>query len=306
MNIIKKRILQCFFKDIHSLKDMEDPEFGKELTRLKNKVKKYATPKEEVKKQMDIELCEIEGGIYYRAQDKKNKNKNKKVLYIHGGAFFLEAIDKHWKFCLRLSKETGCEVYFPFYPLVPESNSEASHNMLISVYKEMIKDNKPEDITIIGDSVGGTLALTLSMFVRESGLPVPNEIILMTPVFIIEDLDEEESKRLEEIKKYDNYINEFPIEKLIELWRGNLEKEDYRVNPMKGSLKGLPHITIFSGTYDVMNIPTRKLVSRMKEEGHPHHYEEKENGEHLYVVSKKSKNELDLIISRVMGNSLSK
>jgi len=301
MNIIKRRLINHFFKDIHSLKELENPEFGEELKRLKNKIKKFSTPKEEIKRQMDVELCKINGNIYYRVQDKNNKNSSKKVLYIHGGAFFLEAIDKHWKFCLRLSKVTGCEIIFPFYPLVPESNSEGTHNMLLSVYKELISNNKPKDITIMGDSAGGTLALTLSMLARDKGLPVPNEIVLITPVFSIGKINEEENKRLEEIKKHDFYINEFPIEKIKELWCGNLDVNDYRVNALNGSLKGLPRITIFSGTYDIMNIPTRKLVSKLKEEGHPYYYEEKEGGIHIYVVSKNSTKELELIVSRVMG-----
>ncbi|KAL6599458.1 alpha/beta-hydrolase [Neocallimastix californiae] len=301
MNIIKRRLLNHFIKDIHSLKDLENPDFGEGLKRLKNKIKKFSTPKEEIKQQMDVELCKINEYIYYKVQDKNNKNNSKKVLYIHGGAFFLEAIDKHWKFCLRLSKVTGCEIIFPFYPLVPESNSENSHNMLLSVYKELISNNKPEDITIMGDSAGGTIALTLSMLARDKGLPVPNEIVLITPVFSIGKIDEEENKRLEEIKKHDYYINEFPIEKIKELWCGNLDVNDYRVNALNGSLKGLPRITIFSGTYDIMNIPTRKLVSKLKKEGHPYYYEEKEGGVHIYVVSKNSKKELELIVSRVMG-----
>ncbi|OUM58374.1 hypothetical protein PIROE2DRAFT_64447 [Piromyces sp. E2] len=235
---------------------------------------------------MDMEIGKVNGGIYYRIQDKNNKNPTKKVIYIHGGAFFLEALKNHWNYCYRLSKETGCEIIFPYYPLVPESSSEPSHNMLLSVYKELIKNIKPEDITIMGDSAGATLAFSLSMLIRDHGLPVPNEIILISPGFRIGDTTEEENKRLEEIKKYDFL----------------LDLNDYRVDALKGNLHGLPRITMFSGTHDVLNIPARRLAERMKKEGHPYCYIEKEGGIHVYALSNKSKKEFELTKSRILGN----
>jgi len=301
MKIIKKKILQFILRDFYSLQKLEDPAFSEELVKIRERVKKFSVPPEEIKKQMNITLCKVEGGTYYKFQDKNNKIDNKKVLYIHGGAFFMEALKNHWKFCYRLTKEIGCEIYFPQYPLVPESNSEESHNMLLEVYKELLKNCKPEDITMIGDSAGGTLALSLSMLARDKGLPLPHEIVLISPGFRIGETNEEESKRLEEIKKNDYILGDFPVEKIKDLWHGDLDLNDYRIDVMNGSLKGLPRITMFSGTCDVMNVPARKFVEKLKKEGHPYCYEEKEDGIHVYVLSKRSRTEFELIISRIMG-----
>ena len=302
MNALKKFVLQFVFKDFYSLKNLEDPTFSEELIKIREKVKNYSEPREGIKKQMEIEMCKVNGYIYYRIQNKNNKNSNKKVLYIHGGAFFLEALKVHWNFCHKLSKETGCEIVFPCYPLVPESNSEKTHEMLLTVYKELLKNSKPEDITVMGDSAGGTLSLSLSMLARDQGLPLAHEIILISPGFNIGKTTEEESKRLEEIKKNDYILGDFPVEKIKVIWCGNLNPNDYRVNVMNGSLKGLPRITLFSGTNDVMNIPARRFVSKMEKEGHPYCYEEKEGGLHVYVLIKNSPSELELIKSRVMDN----
>ena len=64
----------------------------------------------------------------------------------------------------------------------------------------MLETTPPEDLTIIGDSAGGTLALSLSMLARDKGLPVAKEIVLISPGFVLE-CNDEELKRLEQVKK---------------------------------------------------------------------------------------------------------
>ncbi|ORX79955.1 alpha/beta-hydrolase [Anaeromyces robustus] len=301
MNTILRPVLHFIFKDFYSLKDLENPEFSEKLIKLRNQAKKFSNIPGKINKEMDMEECKVDGGIYYRFQYKNNKT-NKKVFYIHGGGFFLEALKLHWELCYKLSKETGCEIIFPIYPLIPESNAEQTHNMLLSVYKEIINNCNTEDLTIIGDSAGGALALTVPMYIRDNGLPVPNEIVLISPGFNIGETNEEETERLKEIVKYDLILGELPVSKIKKLWRGNLDEKDYRNNALEGSLQGLPRITMFSGTHDILNIPARRLVNRMKKEGHPYCYEELENGKHCYIVFKPAGKDFELIKTRVLGN----
>jgi acetyl esterase/lipase len=94
-------------------------------------------------------------------------------------------------------------------------------------------------------------------------------------------------------------IGQFPVKKIAELWNGGIFPVDYRTDVTLGSLDGLPEIIMFSGTYDIMNIPARRFASRLKEENHPHRYIEKEGGYHVYVLGKKSKEEFELIVTEI-------
>ena len=248
---------------------------------------------------MDIKKCRVKDGIYYVARDKKNRS-NKKVLFIHGGGFILEAMPLHWRLCQRLARDTGCEIIFPQYPMVPESNAKECHIMLMEVYRELMKNSRPEDVTIIGDSAGGTLSLSLSMLAIEKGLPVANEIILISPGFIIGKMSEKERRRAEYIQEQDCIIGHFPVDKVSELWLGDLDVNNYRADATKGSISGLPHITMFSGTHDIMNIPARRFAAKMKREGHPYSYYEKKQGAHDYALLKKSRKEYEIILSRII------
>ena len=300
MNVILKKLIQYSMREFTELSKLDNPEFGTGLAELKKKLPQTSEPSKRIKKKMDIKKCRVNSGVYYIARDKHNRS-NKKVLFIHGGGFILEAMPLHWRLCQRLAEDTGCEIIFPEYPMVPESDAKECHIMLMEVYSKLMKSCRPEDVTIIGDSAGGTLSLSLSMLAIERGLPVANEIVLISPGFIIGKMTEKESRRAEYIKSQDCIIGHFPVDKVSELWLGDLDVNNYGADATKGSIAGLPHITMFSGTHDIMNIPARRFADKMKKEGHPYSYYEKKGGPHDYALLKKYRKEYDIIVSRIMG-----
>lgn len=299
MNIILKKLIRFSMRDFTKLSRLDNPEFGEGLAELKKKLPQDSAPSKRIRREMEVKKRRVKNGIYYVARDRHNRS-GKKVLFIHGGGFFLEALPLHWRLCQRLVRDTGCEIIFPQYPMVPESNAKECHIMLMEVYSELMKNSRPEDITIIGDSAGGTLSLSLSMLAIERGLPAANEIVLISPGFIIGKMTEKEQKRADYIRQQDCIIGHFPVEKVSELWLGDLDVNNYRADATKGSIEGLPHITMFSGTHDIMNIPARRFAAKMKKEHHPFSYYEKKGGAHDYALLKKSRKEYDIIVSRIL------
>ena len=154
-------LIEFVLRDFHALKDLDLKEFKEGLAGLKAKSKMTSEPPRTTGRICDITKCLVEGYTYYRIKSRK-VTSDRKVMYIHGGGFFAEAFKAHWDMCQRLVDATGCEIYFPIYPLVPESSSKESHEMLLMVYKELLNDTPPDKITFIGDSAGGTLCLSLS------------------------------------------------------------------------------------------------------------------------------------------------
>ena len=297
MGFIKRKIISLLLKDFYALKDLDNPAFGEELHKLKVRKKMTSEPSSKIRKAMNIETRHIGKYVYYSMRSKKNSS-DRKVIYIHGGGFCAEAFPSHWSFCARLADRTGCEIIFPVYPLVPESNTVESHDMLLNVYREVTAGTDPSLLTMIGDSAGGTLCLSLSMMARDKGLPLPKELILISPGFGMRNLSEEEKERLKEIQNHDFMIGQFPVMKIAELWNGGAPV-DYRTDVTLGSIEGLPEILMFSGTYDIMNIPARRFAARLEAEGHPHRYIEKEGGYHVYILGKKADEEFDLITSEI-------
>jgi len=299
MGVIRRKIIQYMLKDFYALKDLEHPAFEEALTKLKKKYKVTSAPTARVRRHMETQNCEIDGYQYYIARSKKNRS-DKKLLYIHGGGFCWEAFSVQWDFCMRLADKTGCEIIFPAYPVVPEGNAQEAHKMLIALYRKVLENADPGNLILAGDSAGGALCLSLSMLARDEGLPMAKELVLISPGLGTADMTDEEKARFQEIQKHDFIIGQFPILKISKLWKGQLEPDDYRVYVPGGSLEGLPKITVFSGTYDIMNIAARRLANRLKSEGHPYEYMEKEGGYHVYVLNKKSKEEFRIIADKIL------
>ena len=113
MNIILKKLIKFSMRDFTEISRLDNPEFAEGLAELKKKkLPKSSEPSKRIKSKMDVKTHRSDGSIYYTARDKHNRS-NKKLLFIHGGGFFLEALPLHWRLCQRLARDTGCEVIFP-------------------------------------------------------------------------------------------------------------------------------------------------------------------------------------------------
>ena len=89
----------------------------------------------------------------------KGKKSNKIVIYIHGGGYFMDAQPAHWTYIRKIIDETNAIVYFPDYPLAPEHHCLETTEMLLELYRNLIRNHNPKDITIMGDSAGGGISL---------------------------------------------------------------------------------------------------------------------------------------------------
>ncbi|MEE9347113.1 MAG: alpha/beta hydrolase [Robiginitomaculum sp.] len=114
----------------------------------------------------------IVAGEWARA---KGADPNKRILYIHGGAFSAGSAISHRPVTAQLAKRTGASVYACDYRLMPENGRMASVDDVRAVY-EWILENGPEGaapishLAVGGDSAGGNLTLMVIAWARDEGL----------------------------------------------------------------------------------------------------------------------------------------
>ncbi len=70
---------------------------------------------------------------------KENKKSDKYILYLHGGAYVMEATYKHWQFLEEIVDRTGMTLILPDYPLTPKNTYKEVFDMIEPLYKETIK-----------------------------------------------------------------------------------------------------------------------------------------------------------------------
>ena len=111
--------------------------------------------------------------------------KEKIVIYLHGGACFLGNLDYCREILGDLSKASGARVLSIDYRLAPQQPFPAALCDALASYLYLtnppddsgFKPYKPNQIVICGDSAGGGLSVSLGIALRNLGLSLPAGIV---------------------------------------------------------------------------------------------------------------------------------
>lgn len=240
----------------------------------------------EIRERLDVEEFTWKDRKWYKMRSRTKKPADlEKFMYIHGGGFVLESGLAEMLFAEWLAEQTGAELWFPEYPLAPEATCVEGMRMITDLYEMMLKETAGDKIAIAGGSAGGSLALSLAIYLRENGLPQPRCMILLSPGNDLrEPVDEEEKAHLKLLESQDTMMPFTGIPTTHKLWYGNMPVEDYRATPSAGDLRNLAPMLVFAGTGEVVNLSVRRLVKAGKEQGIALRYFEKELMPHCWII----------------------
>lgn len=105
-------------------------------------------------------------------------NKGRVLINLHGGGFNSDSgsLIEGVPIC-NLAKIPVVSVY---YRLAPENPFPAAVDDVVAVYRELLKDHKPQNIGIFGTSAGGILTAEAAVKFKQLGLPLPGALGLFT------------------------------------------------------------------------------------------------------------------------------
>ncbi len=99
-------------------------------------------------------------------------DKQQKVLVnVHGGGFVLDSGSLVEP--IPIANLTGVKVVSILYRLAPEHPFPAAVDDTVAVYRELLKQYKPQHIGIYGSSAGAILTAEVTVKLRQLGLPLP-------------------------------------------------------------------------------------------------------------------------------------
>ena len=104
-----------------------------------------------------------------------NANPNARLLYLHGGAFYVGSRLSHRQLTAEFAKRTGLSVLAIDYRLMPENKRREGIEDCQTAY-QWILHNGPgvegpcDTVFIAGDSAGGNLTLMMTAWIRDQGL----------------------------------------------------------------------------------------------------------------------------------------
>lgn len=287
------KLLQSYMGIVNFRKRME-----KGIVKGDFKVEAAPLPKSFTKK-YHIEDKKFENRNFWTLKP-KNKQSEKIILYIHGGAYISNIIPQHWKLIGAIIDKTNATVIVPNYETAPFATYREVYDFINSLYKSLLDKYKSENIIFMGDSAGAGLSLGYSMYLRDNNMPQPSQIILLSPWLDIT-MSNPDIRGLE---KKDKMLARKGAIMAGELYSKNISGTDYRVSPIYGDLKNLGKISVFISTNDLCLADSRKLKETLTRNNIIHNYFEYPKMFHAWIAVtslKESKNAINQI-SNIIGN----
>ncbi len=209
-----------------------------------------------------------------------NKGRERKIIYLHGGAFCEPPLLPHFMFCDKIAAKTEFEIIFPVYKKAPDFTFKDTFSLLEKLYKKLLEDNESKNIVFMGDSSGGGLALSFCECLKSLSLPQPRAMILLSP-WIDVSMDTPFDTGIDSVDP--NLQYDF-LKLAGKNWAGDSDVHDFRVSPIYGDLKGLAPMTVYYGTHENIIVDARKFKEKCEEAGVQLDYHEWEGMNHVFVI----------------------
>lgn len=235
-----------------------------------------------VKKEYNLSKYEVENRPVYVMEPKEGVTNDLVIMYVHGGSYVADLEKEHWKTCGDIINQLGCTIILPDYPLTPKYNYKDTINMMEALYKKVIQQVEPSNLVVMGDSAGGGLALALVEKMGEENIAMPNQTILISPWLDVR----MNNPKIAEIEENDPMLNKAALKLAGENYAGKGGIDSYLVNPADGPLDKLQNVSIFTGTYDILNTDVEVLKERAEKVGTKINVYETEKATHIWLLYK--------------------
>ena len=231
------------------------------------------------------------------------ENTDRADLFLIGGGMISAPRPGSIKKALRFARETGLDVYIPYYPLCTDYPLTRAYEMIHETYRVMLRDYESEHISVLGTSSGGNLALGMVPYINDGhgDTPMPGYIMAISPGTCAD--TEEEWQRMLELDKKDVAIPAEYMKTAVEIMRhGDDTVPDYMIWLQKGDFTNCPKVTFIYGSDETLYACAPSFEAAMQRYGVDYEMIVGEGMFHCYPVfpiCKEAKEGWDMMIRRM-------
>jgi len=178
-----------------------------------------------------------------------------RVLFLHGGAYFREMRDWHWRFVERLVRDTNLSVLVPIYPLAPLGTADAVVPAVVGLVED-VRRRPDGPVVLVGDSAGAGMAVAAAQELAASDPGGLAALVLVSPWVDVACDDPGVVERAGQ----DPWLQAPGLRAAGDAYRGPLARDHPWVSPIHGPLGGLPPMLVLSGTDDILNADAHRFV----------------------------------------------
>jgi acetyl esterase/lipase len=195
-----------------------------------------------------------------------NKETEKVIMFLHGGAYYQGLDDKYLVMAKNFSEAFNkSKVLIVDYRLAPRNLYPAALNDAVDSYKYLLLIGyKSENIIFAGDSAGGGLALSSALYLKEHNIEMPKAIITFSASTNACCDGDSWTKNLD----IDPLLGKHTNPDLIKpIYAGKEELKNPYISALYGDLKGLPKLLMQVGTHEVILSDTLDFAEKAKKAG---------------------------------------
>jgi len=203
----------------------------------------------------------------------------RRLLYIHGGAWFAGSPRSHRAITDRLARLTGAAVFSLDYRLIPEHRRREGIEDCRNAWRWLLANGPegPEALDygmIAGDSAGGSLTLGLIAWIRDEGLRPPDAAIAFSPSTDVTMTSPSMRGNLATDPMLGPLFGKLArIPAILLLWltwfNNRIPPAHPDVSPLRGDLGGLPPALVQASEQEMLLDDARRYVAKAQEAGSP-------------------------------------
>lgn len=196
----------------------------------------------------------------------ESHNKNRVLLYIHGGAFIASSPDLYANMVAPWCKALGARALMVDYRLAPEHPYPAASDDCLSAYRWLLEQGfKPKDIVIAGDSAGGNLTMSTLLRLKNESMPMPSCAVLLSPFL---DFTLSGRSALVNARRDPFFTPNFAMGIRTHYAPPELYS-DPLVSPLLGDFTGLPPMLFQVGSTEMIRDDSVRAAAKANESGIP-------------------------------------
>lgn len=290
-NVLLKTLLRYTRKRIYT----SEHTLRQHIARVRKK--ENGDPPPSMQHTSQFERGSWQGVTTYTMRPLHGKGDNGHVLYLHGGGYYEEMGALRWRVLSTLINRSDVTATVPLYPLAPEHTYRDTYPWLLALYQHLCDTLHPEHLTIMGDSAGGGIALSLVQQAVAQGLPHPKQTLLLSPWL---DLTLQ-NPAIRQRERSDPVLASAGLLAAARWWAGGDDLASPVLSPIYGSLAGIGPLFLAIGTDESLHPDTLRFRERALAEGVDLEFIEKEGVAHLFMFTPipEAKPVMDRLVERL-------
>ncbi|WP_246704411.1 alpha/beta hydrolase [Rhizobium sp. P32RR-XVIII] len=231
-------------------------DFGDRKRRFEEAMR--ATPQPTRVQIRQVDADGVEGELIWPARLHHPLGK-RAILFLHGGGFYGGSLRSHRNIAASFAKATSADVLLIEYRLLPQYRFPRQVNDALTAFRWLLESGyEAGNIVVIGDSVGGTLALQMSLRQIATNAEKPAAVIAISPIVDFE------GAAVPADGKDEVSVSREWLQQVGKEYAGKASTSLQQVSPINNDYTGFPPVLLQVGDKEVLRGDVERLFDKLK------------------------------------------